>query len=215
MFTKNYVAPNGANTLYHSIRRIEAHFPADVATVHVQSFPTEESLAEGSSPLWNQPLQVPLSACVSQASIEAWMMADATNPFSGGTVAQILETDLATAQAKRWAVIKAARDGAEFGGFTWNNSTFDSDPQAQSRIQGGAQLATLAMIASQPFSVDWTLADNTVRTLSGADMLAAGQALGVHIETVHGIGRDLRAAIEAATSVAAVDAITWPSPAAT
>lgn len=92
---------------------------------------------------------------------------------------------LAQHQADKWTAIKAARDAIEFGGFTWDGSTFDSDPQSQSRIQGAAQLATLAMIASQAFSVDWTLATNAVRTLTGADMLAVGQAMGVHIMTTH------------------------------
>jgi hypothetical protein len=211
MLTKQYTTPNGANTLHHSIRRIEASFPGEFAVAHVQSFATEDALTQGASPLWSQPLRVPLSAVSSQASIEAWLVADAENPFSGGAVAVFLESNLATAKAKRWAVIKATRATAEFGGFEWDTSTFDSDPQSQSRIQGGAQLATLAMLASQPFSVDWTLADNTVRTLSGADMIAVGQAMGVHIMTVHGAGRALREAIETATTVTEVEAVSWPA----
>lgn len=111
----------------------------------------------------------------------------------------------------RWAAIKSAREAAEFGGFTWDGSTFDSDRESQSRIQGAAQLATLAMLSSQQFSVDWTLADNTVRTLSGADMLAVGQQMGVHIMTTHATGRALRDATEAATTSEELGTITWPA----
>ena len=114
-------------------------------------------------------------------------------------------------QADKWTAIKAARDAIEFGGFTWDGSTFDSDPESQSRIQGAAQLATLAMIASQAFSVDWTLATNAVRTLTGADMLAVGQAMGVHIMTTHATGRALREAIEAATIPEQLESIVWPT----
>ena len=113
-------------------------------------------------------------------------------------------------KAQQWAQIKAKREAVEFGGFTWSASRFDSDAESQSRIQGAAQLATLAMLGSQPFSVDWTLADNTVRTLAIADMLAAGQAMGVHIMTTHGIGRALRTSIESATTAEAVEGVSWP-----
>lgn len=112
-------------------------------------------------------------------------------------------------KVQQWLTIKAARDEAEFGGFAWDGSVFDSDPQSQSRIQGGVQLATMA--AEQPFSIDWTLADNTVRTLSAPDMIAVGVALGAHVQGVHATARALRAQIEAATTAAEVEAISWPT----
>lgn len=112
-------------------------------------------------------------------------------------------------KAAKWAEIKRARDQAEFGGFTWDGSAFDSDPTSQSRIQGAAQLATLAQLASQPFSIDWTLADNTVRTLSAADMIAVGTAMGVHISTQHASGRVKRQQIDAASTVEEVNAVAW------
>lgn len=115
---------------------------------------------------------------------------------------------LADLKAEKWAVIKAARDAAEFGGFTWDGSTFDSDLISQSRIQGATQLAGLAPMT---FSLDWTLADNSVRTLNALQMIAVGEALGGHVATQHAIGRGLRAAIEAATTPAEVDAVAWPA----
>lgn len=114
-------------------------------------------------------------------------------------------------KAFAWDRIKACRDVAEFSGFVWDGSTFDSDQISQSRVQGGAQLATLAALASQAFSVPWTLQDNSVRVLSGSDMLAAGEAMGIHVITVHGIGRALRDAIEAATTQEELEAIVWPA----
>ena len=112
-------------------------------------------------------------------------------------------------KAAQWTAIKAQRDAVEFGGYTWDGSGFDSDSQSQSRIMGAAQLATLAAMAEQPFSIDWTLTDNTVRTLAGADMIAAGQALGVHVGAAHATARALRAAIESATTQAEVEAVQW------
>ena len=111
-------------------------------------------------------------------------------------------------KADQWVAIKAARDAAEFGGFTWDGSTFDSDLTSQSRIQGAVQLAGLD---PANFSLDWTLADNSVRTLSAAQMTAVGAALGVHVAAQHALGRTLRSQIEAATTAAEVDAVAWPA----
>ena len=112
-------------------------------------------------------------------------------------------------KAVRWSAIKRERSQREYAGFAWDGSTFDSDAISQSRIQGAVQLANIGPAA---FSIDWTLADNTVRTLSGADMVAVGLALAQHINGLHVISRGLRAQIDAATSVAEVESVVWPTP---
>lgn len=117
---------------------------------------------------------------------------------------------LADLKAAKWAEIRAARDAAEFGGFTWDGDDFDSDGASQARIMGAVQMATLAAMAEQPFSIEWTLATNIVRTLDGAGMVAVGLALGAHVAQQHETGRSLRAAIDACTTAAEVEAISWP-----
>lgn len=113
-------------------------------------------------------------------------------------------------KAAHWAGMKAARDAHEFGGFEWDGSTFDSDRESQARIMGAVQMAVLAMSAQQSFEIAWTLADNAVRTLAGADMIAVGLELGAHVAATHAIGRTLRAAIEDAADAAEVEAVQWP-----
>lgn len=105
----------------------------------------------------------------------------------------------------KWAIIKQARSSAEFGGFTWDGSPFDSDAISQSRIQGAVQLAAMA----PGFTIDWTLANNSVRNLSAADLANVGAALGMHVAAQHAKARLLRSQIEVATTVAEVDAVTW------
>lgn len=119
------------------------------------------------------------------------------------------EPTLEGAKQAKWDEIKAARAAQETGGFTWDTSTFDSDHVSQGRIQGAVQLALLAADAGQPFAIDWTLADNTVRTLDAAGVIAVGLALGAHVQAAFAHGRDLYAAIEAAADTAAVAAISW------
>lgn len=112
-------------------------------------------------------------------------------------------------KSDQWAVVKSHRNRAEVGGFLWGGGTFDSDAVSQSKIQGAALMALLAAQSAQPFSVDWTLADGTVRTLSGADMIAVGMALGAHVDAVHQKGRVKKQTIMNATTEAEVAAVTW------
>ncbi len=105
----------------------------------------------------------------------------------------------------QWALIKAARSEAEFGGFTWDGSMFDSDQVSQARIQGAVLLAT----SNPDFVVDWTLADNTVRSLTADDLIAISQALGEHISLQHTRARNARALLDQATSLSEVQSISF------
>jgi hypothetical protein len=97
----------------------------------------------------------------------------------------------------RWAEVRRERDRAEFGGFSWDGSRFDSDALSQQRITGAV---TLAMMNSA-FLISWTLADNTVRTLTAADMIAVGVALGQHVNACQERARVLRREIDGAETV--------------
>ena len=110
--------------------------------------------------------------------------------------------DLKDAQ---WTLIKQARTAAEYAGFTWDGSTFDSDAISQNRITGAVTLAQL----SSAFTIDWTLATNQVRTLNQSEMLQVGAALGVHVQTQFAKGQSLRVQIDAATTQAEVEAVVW------
>ena len=109
------------------------------------------------------------------------------------------------AKELKWNEMKLARDTTVYSPFVWDGSTFDADPTSQQRIAGAVQLATL----DQDFTVDWTLANNTVRTLTAANMIAVGVALGQAVNAAYEKGRLLRNTINAATTVDAVMAITW------
>jgi hypothetical protein len=112
---------------------------------------------------------------------------------------------LADLKAAQWSLIKSARSQAEYAGFTWDGSTFDSDTLSQNRITGAVTLAQL----SPNFTIHWTLADNSTRTLIQADMIAVGVALGQHVQTQFTKAQALRVAIEAATTPEDVAAVVW------
>ena len=112
---------------------------------------------------------------------------------------------LADLKAAQWNLIKQARSNAEYAGFTWDGSVFDSDAISQNRITGAVTLAQL----SPGFTIDWTLADNTVRTLNQADMIATGVALGAHVQTQFAKAQGLRLQIDAASTPGQVAAVVW------
>lgn len=110
--------------------------------------------------------------------------------------------DLKDAQ---WRQIKQARSQAEYAGFTWDGSTFDSDATSQNRITGAVTLAQM----SPDFTIGWVLKDNTVRTLNQTEMLQVGATLGQHVATIFAKAAGLRVLIEAATTQAEVEAVGW------
>jgi hypothetical protein len=112
---------------------------------------------------------------------------------------------LADLKAAQWELIKQARSNAEYAGFTWDGSVFDSDAISQNRITGAVTLAQL----SPGFTIDWTLADNSTRTLNQADMIATGVALGVHVQTQFAKAQGLRLQIDAASTPGQVAAVVW------
>jgi hypothetical protein len=103
--------------------------------------------------------------------------------------------------------VKAARDAREFGEFVWSGHSFDGDIQAQRRLNLAVMAAQMALQTNAPWSIDWTLADNAVMTLSASDLVAVVEALGANIDAAHEDARAKRALIEAATTVADLDAI--------
>ena len=126
--------------------------------------------------------------------------------WSNETFSWVDTRNLDDLKAVKWSEIKQARVDAEAAGVTWDGSTFDSDLESQDRIQS----ATLsALITGQTFTVDWTLADNTLRTLSRADMLAVCLANAAHIQKARHRARVLRGKVVAATSEAELKKVVW------
>lgn len=118
-------------------------------------------------------------------------------------------TDLEPARAAKWSQIKAARDAHENGGFDTDWGRFDSDPASQTKLIGAAQLASIALAQGAPFGIEWTLQDNTSVPLDANQMISVGVALAAHIDAAHQRGRQLRAQIEAATTLQDLESIQW------
>lgn len=113
---------------------------------------------------------------------------------------------VADVKAAKWAEIKALRDEKELSTFVWDGSTFDIDGNSQRRLLGVSQLA---MNTGGRFSVSWTLADGSTRTLGYVEIMNLSAAIGAYVAQLHETARQLKAAIAAAQTVDQVKAIQW------
>ncbi len=103
-----------------------------------------------------------------------------------------------------WERAKAARDAAIDGGAPTPAGVVDSDALSRSNITGASIGAMLAQSSGAPFSVEWTLKNNSVVTLDAAQMIALGLAVLAHVNACHDHARALREQIEAAADVPAL-----------
>lgn len=128
--------------------------------------------------------------------------------FDWGMKQWVDRRSLAEIKADKWAEIKAARLRAETLPIVVGGCSFDADLTSQQKIYGQVLRAQLA---GESWSIDWTLWDNTEVTLTAAQMVAVGVALGQRTAGIYATARTLREQIDAAPSQAELEAIAWPS----
>lgn len=114
------------------------------------------------------------------------------------------EVDVDWLRGPIWERAKAARDAAIDGGAPTPAGVVDSDALSRSNITGASIGAMLAQSSGAPFSVEWTLKNNSVVTLDAAQMIALGLAVLAHVNACHDHARALREQIEAAADVTAL-----------
>lgn len=110
--------------------------------------------------------------------------------------------------------ITLERDRREATVFRYRGKAIDCDPRAVQRITAAALAAQAALATGQPFSLDWTCADNSVLTLDAAGVAGMPLALAAYADALHRHARGLKQAVLAAEDVAALAAIDiqtgWP-----
>lgn len=202
--------PNGVTAAHHIVK---TELTGTNLRLHVHMYPSLEQSTDAHL-LWQEYPELPLAALDVQdpvGSLERALAAQPEGLFAGATyVADAAVDDIETARARKWADIKAVRDRLENGGFDMPDvGRFDSDADSRARIVGAVTAAKIAQDAGQPFSVEWTLADNTTVMLNAEQVISVGFAMLTHITSTHEKGRVLRAQIDAAEDVDSLNAITW------
>lgn len=210
--SKTFAAPNGAPIAFHRIGQACIDYETGFAKLTIRSYVSEQAIIDKVH-AWTDDYVVPAAGLggdlARREDVEQALIALADLPFYGGAIVADLADTLDAARARAWAAIKAARSAAEEGSFTFDGGSYQAD---KVRINGAVQLAVLAKSSGAEFSETWTLTDNTTRTLSAAQVIALGTALGQYVSDLYATGRALRAQIEAAETIEAVRAVIWPAP---
>lgn len=134
--------------------------------------------------------------------------------WDAGSRAFVEDVDLA--RSMKWEAVKARRELAELGGCQTAYGRVDTTDISKLKINGAVTMAQIAVGQSQPFSISWTMADNTDVALDGAQMIEVGLAVGQHVSACHDVARQLREQIMAEDiSIADIEAIDiesagWP-----
>lgn len=111
-------------------------------------------------------------------------------------------------KAARVSEARDARASAEFGPFSYSGMTFDGDVDAQRRLSVLASAARYALAAGHTFTKAFTLADNSVVELTAEDFVGIEMAKLWQVDEAFQVYRAKKAAIEAATTVEELEAIT-------
>ncbi len=109
----------------------------------------------------------------------------------------------------KWQHIQASRDTAEFGPFEYAGMVFDGNAISKQRINGAVTACLIAQMAGQPYTEDWTLADNSVVTLNIEQIIGVGMAAADAVKDAHARGRLLRAQIDDADDIEELESINW------
>jgi Domain of unknown function (DUF4376) len=112
---------------------------------------------------------------------------------------------LQDARISRNGAMKAAMDSASSAQITVAGLTYDADPAAMAAMLQEVQLASLTPTAA----INWTLANNVVRSHTLAQLRTVAQAIRTRNTANRAKYEARRAAISAALSIAAVDAVAW------
>ena len=117
---------------------------------------------------------------------------------------------LADIKAERGAQIRAAAAAANEENITVQNVTFKADAETRAELMQEALVAQMAIADGLSYSLDWERANGNGITLTAAQVKTLVRAINNRTAQIRVAARAKRQAIEAATSKAEVEAVTWP-----
>ena len=109
-------------------------------------------------------------------------------------------------RARRWAALREQRNNLEVSPLRVDGMLFDVDERAVARIGLALKEADLTPGWSEP----WTLADDSISTITAPVLMRVLLALAARGRRLHRAGRALRQQLAEATTAAAIEAVTWP-----
>ncbi|WP_321821226.1 MULTISPECIES: DUF4376 domain-containing protein [unclassified Burkholderia] len=118
--------------------------------------------------------------------------------------------DIVTARAAATAAVDAKRAEVLASPFEYGGNRFSADVGSITQIAAMAQLAAVAKLAEQPYTVIWTSVDGVDVTLDADGMVGLAMAAAARQPAAYQIATQLKSEIVAAGDEAALAAIVWP-----
>ena len=113
---------------------------------------------------------------------------------------------LAVAKPAKIAELKAERDAREVEPITYNGNRYDYDDKARERINA----AIIALeLQGEGATIDWTTTDNADTPVTATDLRMIIAAVAVRSNALHTAYRAAKEKVEAATTAADVEAVTF------
>lgn len=214
MILKQVTSPFGAVLNAHVVQKLEASSvdPTGKAIAHVYSWPSKDDyvLHEGKGATYTWYIGIPLTQLNSSdffAHIEQVLISTelSGSPFFGGSIITTEDT-LQDAKQRQWAQIKQTREILDAQPIIIEDMRFDADANSKQKI-----MSAILEMQDVPDTTlrNWTLADNTIATITKSDLIALNSAISTRADTLQNISQLLRARIDAATNVSDVVAVVW------
>ena len=127
-------------------------------------------------------------------------------PLPEGAMLTAPERTLEEVKAAKIAALKAERDAAEVEPITYNGNRYDYDDKARERINA----AIIALeLQGEGATIDWTTADNADTPVTATDLKMIIAAVAVRSNKLHTAYRVSKEKVEAATTAAEVEDVTF------
>lgn len=107
---------------------------------------------------------------------------------------------------KKWAEIKKNRDDAETSGCPFKDKILDSDQRSVTKIN---VMIEAAKQVGESFTIDWTMQDNSILTLTYEDALSIPLILAQYSNLLHEKARTYREQIYNETNIKNIMNIKW------
>ena len=107
---------------------------------------------------------------------------------------------------KKWEEIKKARNDAETSGCPFKDKILDSDQRSVTKIN---VMIEAAKQVGESFTIDWTMQDNSVLTLTYEDALSIPLILAQYSNQLHEKARVYREKIYSETNIKNIMNIKW------
>lgn len=179
--------PNGSQATSHKLDTIT--ITADRQSVIVTSFTAADALC------WTDSIEIAEGVITADPlnDVAGWLL---TTYLAGG----MIEADQTPLEVRKLTSLKRVdqlRDLKVNAGCETPAGAVQTDDVSIRNILGSVQTASLAVMMSQPFSIDWRMADNALVTLDANEMIAMGVAVMQHIKLTYARSWALKSAIEA------------------